>query len=148
MCGAAFLNFRFEEHIKPRIGENTFARIKSKPKAWQVGLKNFEEYLKRNVNESAEEDFNVPLPGLPDNAAVSKCISNNTSITDGPHRGHRWWVPDVVYRRSREIFEPVVKEVIRLIEGQIDTVRASGETASVILLGRRASNHFENVSLI
>lgn len=41
-----------------------------KPKTWNMALKYFEEYVKRNFNEDAQEEINVPLPGLPDSEAT------------------------------------------------------------------------------
>ena len=35
----------------------------------------------------------------------------------------------------RDIFEPIVREVLRLIQDQIDVVRGKGDVVSAILLG-------------
>ena len=65
LCGSAFLNYRFEEHVRGRLGAARFDDMKSrKPKSWQMGLKYFEEFVKRNFNEDEYQEINVPY-GLP-----------------------------------------------------------------------------------
>lgn len=60
LCGSAFLNYRFEEHVKNRIGQSRFDEMKTKKgKTWQMGLRYFEEFVKRNFNED-DQEFNVP----------------------------------------------------------------------------------------
>lgn len=57
LCGSAFLNYRFEEHIKSRIGLEAFNNMKAKKaKTWQMGLKYFEEFVKRNFNEEEHQE--------------------------------------------------------------------------------------------
>lgn len=61
LCGSAFLNYRFEEHIKNRLGKTRFDEMKvKKNKTWQMGLKYFEEFVKRNFNEDEHQEVNVP----------------------------------------------------------------------------------------
>jgi hypothetical protein len=61
LCGSAFLNYRFEEHVKNRIGQSRFDEMKTKKgKTWQMGLKYFEEFVKRNFNEDEHQEVNVP----------------------------------------------------------------------------------------
>ncbi|RAL59449.1 hypothetical protein DID88_006822 [Monilinia fructigena] len=44
LCGSAFLNYRFEEHCKSRIGVARFEEMKmKKAKSWQMGLKYWED---------------------------------------------------------------------------------------------------------
>jgi hypothetical protein len=61
LCGSAFLNYRFEEHVKGRLGASRFDEMKVKrSRAWQNGLQNFEEFVKRNFNEDEHQEFHVP----------------------------------------------------------------------------------------
>lgn len=61
LCGSAFLNYRFEEHVRNRLGQTRFDEMKQKKgKTWQMGLKYFEEFVKRNFNENEHQEVNVP----------------------------------------------------------------------------------------
>lgn len=61
LCGSAFLNYRFEEHVRGRLGQARFDEMKTKKgKSWQMGLKYFEEFVKRNFNEDEFQEVNVP----------------------------------------------------------------------------------------
>lgn len=62
LCGSAFLNYRFEEHVRTRLGQERFDTMKTKKggKTWQMGLKFFEEFVKRNFNEDEHQETNIP----------------------------------------------------------------------------------------
>ena len=61
LCGSAFLNYRFEEHVKTRIGQSRFDEMKTKKgKTWQMALRYFEESVKRIFNEDEHQEVNVP----------------------------------------------------------------------------------------
>ena len=119
LCGSAFLNYRFEEHVKERLGASRFEQLKTKKaKSWQMGLKYWEEDIKRNFNEAEHAEVNVPIPGLPDDEEA------------GLDSGFLSLTADQV----KEIFEPVVKEVCDLVQGQVDVIRQRGSIVSGIVL--------------
>ncbi|KAL0470990.1 hypothetical protein QR685DRAFT_270570 [Neurospora intermedia] len=119
LCGSAFLNYRFEEHVKNRLGPSRFEEVKTKKgKSWQMALKYFEEFVKRNFNEDEHQEINVPFPGLPDDEEI------------GLDCGFLMMTAAQV----KEIFDPVVKEVCDLVQGQVDNLRAKGQTVSGIIL--------------
>lgn len=61
LCGSAFLNYRFEEHVKNKLGHTRFDEMMhKKQKTWQMGLRYFEEFVKRNFNEDEHQEVNVP----------------------------------------------------------------------------------------
>jgi hypothetical protein len=61
LCGSAFLNYRFEEHVRSRLGIGRFDEMKlKKGKTWQMGLRYFEEFVKRNFNEDEYQEVNIP----------------------------------------------------------------------------------------
>ncbi|SPO03417.1 related to hsp70 protein [Cephalotrichum gorgonifer] len=137
LCGSAFLNFRFEEHVRDRIGHSKFDEMKvKKGRTWQMGLRYFEEFVKRNFNEDEHQEVNVPFPGLPDDEEA------------GLDSGFLVMTADQV----KDIFEPVVQEVCDLVQGQVDTLRAKGGIVSgIVLVGgfgqsnylyRRLKSHF------
>lgn len=61
LCGSAFLNYRFEEHVKNRLGKSRFDEMKvKKNRTWQMGLRYFEEFVKRNFNQDEHQEVNIP----------------------------------------------------------------------------------------
>jgi len=74
LCGSAFLNYRFEEHVRHRIGQVKFDEMKAKKgKTWQMGLRYFEEFVKRNFNENEHQEVNVPYVARPDSLSLPPC---------------------------------------------------------------------------
>ncbi|KAI2642096.1 actin-like ATPase domain-containing protein [Xylaria nigripes] len=119
LCGSAFLNYRFEEHVRSRLGHDRFDEMKlKKAKTWQMGLKYFEEFVKRNFNEDEHQEVNVPFPGLPDDEEA-RLDSGFLILTAA---------------EIKDIFEPVVKEVCDLVQGQVDGLRSKGGIVSGIVL--------------
>ncbi|KAI0391033.1 actin-like ATPase domain-containing protein [Xylariaceae sp. FL0594] len=119
LCGSAFLNYRFEEHVRSRLGHARFDEMKlKKAKTWQMGLKYFEEFVKRNFNEDEHQEVNVPFPGLPDDEEA-RLDSGFLILTAA---------------EIKDIFEPVVKEVCDLVQGQVDGLRHKGGIVSGIVL--------------
>ncbi|KAL1606690.1 hypothetical protein SLS60_004097 [Paraconiothyrium brasiliense] len=114
LCGSAFLNYRFEDHVKSRIGTERYTMMREKKvKTWNMGLKYFEEFVKRNFNEEENTEVNVPFPGLPDDEEAGLESGFLVMSTE----------------QVKEIFDPVVQEVISLVEGQVQTIRAKGGLA-------------------
>ncbi|KAI1210451.1 actin-like ATPase domain-containing protein [Annulohypoxylon truncatum] len=141
LCGSAFLNYRFEEHVRGRLGHSKFEEMKTKKaKTWQMGLRYFEEFVKRNFNEDEYQEVNVPFPGLPDDEEA-RIDSGFLVMTADEIKG---------------IFEPVVKEVCDLVQGQVDGLRGKGGIVSgIILVGgfgqsdylyRRLKAHFTSAA--
>ncbi|KAI1093758.1 actin-like ATPase domain-containing protein [Rostrohypoxylon terebratum] len=141
LCGSAFLNYRFEEHVRGRLGHSKFEEMKTKKaKTWQMGLRYFEEFVKRNFNEDEYQEVNVPFPGLPDDDEA-RIDSGFLVMTADEIKG---------------IFEPVVKEVCDLVQGQVDGLRGKGGIVSgIILVGgfgqsdylyRRLKAHFTSAA--
>jgi molecular chaperone DnaK (HSP70) len=119
LCGSAFINYAFEEHVRGRIGEERFDEMKlKKAKTWQMALKYFEEFVKRNFNEEEHQEVNVPFPGLPDNEEAG--IDSGFMVMKA--------------EQIKEIFEPVVKKVCDLVQGQVDGIREKGGIVSGIIL--------------
>lgn len=121
LCGSAFLNYRFEDHVRARIGEERYNHMREKkPKTWQTGLKYFEEFVKRNYTEEDRQEINVPFPGLPDDEEA------------GLDSGFLTMTPEQV----KAIFDPVVNQVIDLVQGQVSTIRnKGGKVSGIVLVG-------------
>lgn len=141
LCGSAFLNYRFEEHVRNRIGHSRFDEMKvKKGKTWNMGLRYFEEFVKRNFNEDEHSEVNIPFPGLPDDEEAG--LDSGFLV--------------MTASQVKDIFDPVVKEVCDLVQGQVDTIRAKGGIVSgIILVGgfgqsdylyRRLKAHFTSAA--
>ncbi|KAG6060631.1 hypothetical protein E4U17_003803 [Claviceps sp. LM77 group G4] len=141
LCGSAFLNYRFEEHVRNRLGHARFDEMKTlKAKTWQMGLRYFEEFVKRNFDEEEHQEVHVPFPGLPDDETAG--LDSGFLIMTAP--------------QIRDIFAPVVQEVCDLVQGQVDGLRSQGGTVSgIILVGgfgqsehlyRRLKAHFSSTA--
>lgn len=119
LCGSAFLNYRFEDHVKSRIGTDRYNHMREKkPKTWMMGLKYFEEFVKRNFNEEEHNEVNVPFPGLPDDDEAG--LDSGFLIMSSEQVKH--------------IFEPIIDEVVSLVEGQVDAIKGKGGNVSGIIL--------------
>ncbi|KFH41742.1 Heat shock 70 kDa protein 12A-like protein [Hapsidospora chrysogenum ATCC 11550] len=141
LCGSAFLNYRFEEHVRNRLGQARFDEMKQKKsKTWQMGLRYFEEFVKRNFNEDEHQEVNIPFPGLPDDEEVGLDCGFLVMTAE----------------QIKDIFEPVVKEVTDLVQGQVEGLRAKGGVVSgIVLVGgfgqsdylyRRLKAHFTSAA--
>lgn len=98
-----------------------------KAKTWNMGLKYFEEFVKRNFDEDEEQEVNVPFPGLPDDEEAGLDCGFMSMDT----------------QQIKEILAPVVKEVVDLVQGQVDTIRQSGGIVSgIILVGGFGQSNF------
>jgi molecular chaperone DnaK (HSP70) len=139
LCGSAFLNYRFEDHVKRRIGTERYNMMREKKaKTWNMGLKYFEEFVKRNFNEEDNNEVNVPFPGLPDDEEAGLDSGFLIMSTE----------------QVKEIFDPVVEEVINLVEGQVNSIRSKGGlVCGIVLVGGfgqsnylygRMKQHFNN----
>ncbi|RMZ24418.1 hypothetical protein D0859_11529 [Hortaea werneckii] len=119
LCGSAFLNYRFEDHVKERIGEEKYTHMREKkPKTWMMGLRYFEEFVKRNFNEEEHSEVNVPFPGLPDDEEAG--LDSGFLI--------------MTAEQVKGIFEPVIQQVIELVDGQVQAIKTKGGLVSGIVL--------------
>lgn len=127
LCGAAFLNLRFEDLIRTRLGAAAFDRLReSLPMLWPAAVKEFENSVKRNFDPSKsktkydKKKYFITFPGAPNDPEAG--------IKDGYITIHSAEVA--------EIFRPIIDSVIDLVERQRMTLAANGLTAKgVILVG-------------
>ncbi|CAK4028306.1 heat shock 70 kDa 12B-like [Lecanosticta acicola] len=116
ICGSALLNYRFSDFVASRIGQQQFKSMR--PKTWNMGLKYFEEFVKRNFNEEEHSEVNVPLPGLADDEEAGLDSGFLTMSSE----------------EVKNIFEPIIREVTALVEGQVEAIREKGGIVSGIIL--------------
>ena len=136
LCGGAFLNLRFEEHVKARIGEDRFNRYKS-GKHWHKAQAFFEKEIKRSFGETYLKEFQIPMTGLPDDEAAGIEDNELTLTTE----------------QLKDIFDPVIDEIIKLVDHQVQVLRIDHEEVAAIIcvggfgqspyLHKRLKAHFE-----
>ncbi|CAD0107731.1 unnamed protein product [Aureobasidium uvarum] len=139
LCGGIFLNMRFRNLVESRMGAEAFKDLcERKPKCMNVALNEFENYVKRNFDPLSSQstydanNFNIPFPGAPDNAAMG--IDSGFFILSTAEVG--------------EIFRPLITSVIDLVERQRITLAAHDKTAKgVALVGGFGESHFLYKSL-
>ncbi|KAI5787710.1 hypothetical protein DFH27DRAFT_486901 [Peziza echinospora] len=150
LCGAVYLDRRFEEFVVRRLGKETFDGMSHRAR-FQMN-QYWETYIKREFNdgdgdedgaegaggvslvddgddeEGGGADFHVPVVGIADSAEK------------GVYAGFLHVTRDEV----REIFEPIVTQVIELISKQvIDVLKsANGPISAILLVGGFGSSEY------
>lgn len=139
-CGAAFLNILFEDFVRQKLGDDSFDEIRlNKPRSWMMyvlerslpardteelltslyrALKYFEDYVKRHYDPAEDDLFNIPFPGIPDNADAG--IDQGFLCMDTADVG--------------SLFKPVIDDILTLVEGQMRSVRAMDKTVNALIL--------------
>ncbi|KAL8898343.1 MAG: hypothetical protein Q9192_002125 [Flavoplaca navasiana] len=113
LCGSTFLNRIFYKFLSDRFS----ADPNWDQDVVEEAMKRFEVTVKRSFHGNPNDEYQIPVPGLRDNA------------TYGVRRGRlRLTGSDV-----SKIFAPVVAEVIALVKGQIRATEA--EVKAVLMVG-------------
>jgi len=119
LCGSVFLNRRFEAFMRKRLGVTTVDTMIRKGRPYYKMMKEFDERLKRAFKDC--EDNNImdcEVPGLPDD--------EDKGIEDG--------FLEITREEMKAIFDPVIDEVLRLVQVQIDSVKRAGHPPISLLL--------------
>jgi len=137
LCGAVYLDRRFEDFIQRRIGKETFEGMSHRAR-FQMS-QYWETFIKREYSESGsgagaggggEDDtgFHVPVVGVPDN----------------PEKGVKDGFLLVTRAEVHDIFEPIVTQVIDLISSQVISVLKSshGPISAILLVGGFGSSEY------
>ena len=120
LCGASFLNRKFQDMMKAKFAKNR----NWNDEAMEEATERFEEVVKRNFIGDREQSFTIPVLGLLD--------SKEHSISRGRYK--------MTGDEVREIFEPIVLEVIALIRDQLTAVDNS--VSAIILVGGFGQNTY------
>lgn len=119
LCGATFLNSRFEGHVRDRLGKEQFDAVQEENEmGWQTALTRFEELVKRNFSSDTESPFKIPFPNVADNKKA------------GIFRGYL----TLTALQAKNIFEPIIVEVLGLIQDQVTKIQSKDGAVSAILL--------------
>lgn len=73
LCGSTFLNERFMQSLKQKLGDGQFEMLRTeRPIALQNVVDCFEKEVKKNFNPDDQlQEFSCHIPGMPDNAAAA-----------------------------------------------------------------------------
>ncbi|KAH0613556.1 uncharacterized protein H6S33_005442 [Morchella sextelata] len=140
LCGAVYLDRRFEDFIITRIGKEQFEAMDHRARFQMVQY--WETYVKREFvltdedNDGSDDregqaeggEFWVPVMGVPDD----------------DDRGVKGGFLKVARKDVRDIFEPVVSQVLELISKQVIEVLKSGKgpVAAILLVGGFGSSEY------
>ncbi|KAF2227835.1 hypothetical protein BDZ85DRAFT_254962 [Elsinoe ampelina] len=123
LCGSAFINFGFENLMKTKFGPNEFHKFyKRSPKQWKVVMDNFDQSVKRSFDMSKARNrkrkFELPFPGMPDNSTI----------------GIEGGMLSLTSEEIENMFEPVCRDILLLIQRQVDAATTAGHSPSGILV--------------
>ncbi|KAH8587270.1 hypothetical protein B0O99DRAFT_642186 [Bisporella sp. PMI_857] len=122
LCGSVYLNKRFEELVKKKIGKQLDALPKT------VSLEAMSQ-IQRAFNEEIKPDF-----GTSDDAEKTYSIEIPTSIKDNSTEGVEDGCLTVTSRELKDVFDAVIRMIFQLIVGQMERLEEANLTASAILL--------------
>ncbi|MCJ1388771.1 hypothetical protein MMC18_001621 [Xylographa bjoerkii] len=112
MYGGTFLNRRFEKFLRNKLGDED---------EWdddilEEALKRFEGETKRAFHGKPSESYNIPVHGIPDSAELH--VKRGLLKLSGS---------DLL-----SIFDPVITEIIALVQGQIRATKATVKAVLVV----------------
>ncbi|KAK3677146.1 hypothetical protein LTR78_002684 [Recurvomyces mirabilis] len=117
VCGAALLNYRFEDYVKSKIGHTKFEEIR-RTRKWRTALNYFEEYVKRNFDPEDDTEFHIPMPGIPDMPAAG--IESGYMVLSSAEVGR--------------LFFPIIKRIMELLQVQVTRLKQKNKRVSAIIL--------------
>lgn len=130
MSGSLGLNKRFEETIRSILDDEQFVNLK-KGVGWAKALNEFDKNVKTAFAGDAEDVYYVTFPKaqLQDDPAMG-LVSNCWEMTGGD---------------LREIFKPIIEEIVRLVDDQIRAAHAKRprqQIKGVFLVGGFGSSRY------
>ncbi|KAG6309486.1 hypothetical protein E4U22_003902 [Claviceps purpurea] len=145
MAGSLGLNERFASAVEELVGDHQWLKLKSS-KAWSFAERQFDQEIKKAFNGELEEEYyvNFPMAELWDDKD-SNLVSNTWKLT-----GHE----------LSRIFEPLVADVVKMIEYQVQEVRLKrpgrgisgiclvGGFGSSNYLMQRVKQHFPQIQVL
>lgn len=126
------------------------ALAEEQPKALGTARRHFEDYIKHYFDPE-DEEYVIPLPGVPDNAQVS-VLRTGLTLAGSRLTEHKAGIMHgfltLLSAQVEDIFEPVVAEAIRLIEMQVDQAEVSEHVVSAILLGKQEFHYWHTDTIV
>ncbi|KAF2221155.1 hypothetical protein BDZ85DRAFT_203059 [Elsinoe ampelina] len=125
LCGAAFLNYGFEDYLKSRLGFNFCEGIiEHRPKCWSTAIEYFESYIKRNfdpIDEKGnfeEREFSIPFPGVADDEK-KRIDCGFLTVTSSEVAG---------------VFRKIIDQIMELIDDQAEKSKAANKSPKGLIL--------------
>ncbi|KAL8786640.1 MAG: hypothetical protein Q9213_002669 [Squamulea squamosa] len=128
LCGSTFLNRIFHDFLVRRLGDDPDWEFEQ-DEVLEEAMKRFDITVKRSFNGNPADRYPIPVPGLKD------------SLTRGidHHKLH------LTGSDIRKIFDPVVGEVVALINGQIKATKLP--VKAVLMVGGFSRNVYLRESI-
>ncbi|CAG8977831.1 hypothetical protein HYALB_00008997 [Hymenoscyphus albidus] len=129
LCGAVYLDERFESHIPTEVGSSTYDKLSEEVKA-RVFENDWEFSGKKKYN-GQDTEFHVDIPGYkPKRPGFFGKKPSSTIILKGGH--------------MNAIFQPVVGQVIDLVRTQVQEVHEETQNRpkAVLLVGGFGENNY------
>ncbi|KAG8532935.1 uncharacterized protein KY384_002813 [Bacidia gigantensis] len=115
LCGSTFLNRIFQKYLVDKLSLNE----EWDEEVVEDAMKRFDLVTKKAFRGDVNEEFIIPVPGLADDPANSV-------------RRGKFKLPGTVVKNT--IFDPVVSEVLALVNGQIAATKAASLSVKAVLL--------------
>lgn len=130
MSGSLGLNKRFEETVRSIVGDEQFVNLK-KGVGWAKALNEFDKNIKTAFAGDPKDVYYVTFPKAqleddPDEGLISNC-----------------W--EMTGDDLREIFKPIIEEVVRLVGDQIRAAHSKGpehQIKGIFLVGGFGSSRY------
>ncbi|KAI5783433.1 hypothetical protein FPQ18DRAFT_356158 [Pyronema domesticum] len=116
MAGSVFLDERFEEYIRKKLGNHVIDGMK--PRSRKEMFRTWEEKVKFAFGNTKDTSYEITTPGVPDD------LSKN--VEDGFHT--------ILASEVQKIFDPVIDCITALVKQQVSEVRKNNDKVAAILL--------------
>ena len=137
MAGSLILNQRFEESVKNLVGDQEFERLRN-TQGYSYAIGTFDREVKTSFRGHSKEEYfvNFPMASLkddPEGQLQANCwrmtgyvlLFLNSLLTN----------KGICLCKSRDdvkvIFDPVIAEVLRFVDGQVKSVKAKRKNKDV-----------------
>ncbi|KAI1128576.1 actin-like ATPase domain-containing protein [Nemania abortiva] len=115
LCGSTFLDRYFDDWLRRRFS----GFFKWEEDGYHAdALARWESEIKRSFNGDTSKRFFIPARGLPDT----------------PDLGIRGGKVEVPGKKVKELFDPVISDILRLVNSQIDETIKNEKTVKAVLL--------------
>lgn len=126
---------RFEDHVRGRLVHERIEKLKKKKdKTWQMAMKYFEDEPRRLIEPDKDVGFEVSCPASRMMNQYGLPLSSHDAYADTGQIGISGGVLMLISAQVRDIFDPVIQDVLRLIDGRASTIRKGEHEVSAILL--------------
>ncbi|KAJ4245770.1 hypothetical protein NW762_013894 [Fusarium torreyae] len=130
MAGSLGLNKRFSDKVEDLVGEDQWPQLK-KSKAFHLASRQFDREIKRSFQGGADEEYFVNFP--------------TAKLEDDLDRGLEASTWRMTGTELKQIFDPLITDILRLINDQVQRVQLKQRDESIkgiFLVGGFGSNKY------